>query len=499
MTDDQTEHASRGPGRAGVAIRGSAVTLMGQLARFGVQLVALVALARLLSPQDFGLVAMVTVITGVAFILGDAGLSMAALQSRELTHQQRSNLFWLNLGIGTALGAFVFVLALPIAQFYDEPDLVPITHAIACVFPLSGFGAQFRAHVTRQLRFTVVAGVDAAAQVIGLAAALVVALVGLGYWAIVAQQLVVAFVAVVGFVVSARWWPTRPRKGSDMSGLLGFGVNTTLTQLLNYASVSVPSVLLGAAWGPTVLGYYNRANALFTMPMAQLAAPITRVVIPVLSATSDPLQRAEFLARAQKFISYFLVGIFAALATFADPLVPLVLGDDWRPAVPVLRVLAIGGVFQALAYVYYWAFVSSARVGTQLAVMLPARLAMIGLAFLGVQWGAVGVAGAVTAGLLLIWLVNSTIGMRLIGLDAVPLFVASVRPVVVYILIGAAATGADVLWFASWPDPARLAAMVGSAAALAAMAWAVPGVRRDIRSIGSSLSTALKRRRPVPS
>lgn len=480
--------------RGRTAVRGSAVTLVGQLGRFGVQLVALVVLARLLDPHDFGLVAMVTAITGVAFILGDAGLSLAALQAKQLTAAQRSNLFWLNTAIGFALGVLVLALAEPIAAIYSEPVLVPIVRAIALVFPLSGLGAQFRAHVTRDLRFTTVAGVDVAAQALGLAAAILIAILGGAYWAIVAQQLVAASVAMLGFVIAARWWPTRPSRGQGMLSLVSFGANTTGVQLLNYASVNVPSILLGVASTPTVVGYYNRAHTLFTMPMAQLAAPITRVVIPVLATTTSPQQQASFLARGQKFICYSLVGIFILLAVIADPLVVVVLGQDWAPAVPILRVLSIGGAFQALAYVYYWAFVSEARTGVQLALMLPTRLVMIALAVVGVQFGAVGVAWAVTIGLALIWLVNSTIGMRLIGLDSVPLLKASVMPVLLYLTVAAGVFAGDTLWFSQLPDLGRLLAQLGTVVVLGGLAMLVPAWRADIRAIATVLRSALRRR-----
>lgn len=479
--------------RGRTAIRGSAVTLAGQLVRFGVQIAALIVLARLLNPQDFGLVAMVTAITGIAFILGDAGLSLAALQARELSPAQRSNLFWLNTAIGVALGLLVFALAEPIAAFYGEPALVPITRAIAVIFPISGLSAQFRAHVTRDLRFSVVARVDVAAQVGALGVAVVAAMAGGGYWAIVAQQVTAASVALLSFAALARWRPSLPSRGSGMRSLVTFGANTMGVQLLNYASVNVPSVLLGFVAGPTVLGFYNRAHALFTMPMSQLAAPITRVVIPVLSTATSQQQKQAFLERGQLIISYSLVGLFVLLAALADPLVVVILGQDWQPAVAILRVLAIGGAFQALAYVYYWAFVSEARTGVQLALMLPSRLAMIGFAFVGVQWGAVGVAWAVTAGLVLIWIVNSTLGMRLIGIDSVPLLAASVRPVLMYVLIAAGVVGGDLLWFTSWDDLPRLAAQLAVAVALGGAAMAVPAWRRDVRSIVSALASAARK------
>lgn len=479
--------------RGRIAVRGSAVTLLGQSGRFAVQIVALVVLARLLDPHDFGLVAMVTAITGVAFVLSDAGLSLAALQARELSAAQRSNLFWLNSGIGLVLGIVVFALAQPIASTYDEPTLVPIVHTLALVFPISGMGAQFRAHVTRELRFARVAALDLTAQALGLLSAILLALAGTGYWAIVAQQLVAASVAAISFALAARWRPSAPARDSGMRSLLSFGASTTGVQLLNYASVSVPSILLGIASTPTVVGYYNRAHTLFTLPVAQLAAPITRVVIPVLAKTTSREQHAVFLARGQKVISYSLGGIFILLAALADPLVTVVLGRDWAPAIPILRVLAIGGAFQALAYVYYWAFVSKARTGVQLALMLPTRLLMIALAVVGVQWGAVGVAWAVTIGLALIWIVNSSIGARLIGIDAVPLLKASALPVLLYGTIAVVVTVVDQLWLRSFADLPRLAAQLVVVVALGAASMAVPPWRRDVRSIVATLSRAARK------
>ncbi|HHW4673437.1 MAG TPA: oligosaccharide flippase family protein, partial [Xylella fastidiosa subsp. pauca] len=150
------------------AVGGAVVTMLGQGARVVIQFSIIVLLARLLNPHDYGLMAMVTAIVGVADILRDFGLSSAAIQAKQITNAQRDNLFWINSGIGSALSLVVFVAAQLIADFYREPALVTITQVLAINFLLNGMATQYRANLSREMRFGQLALSDIGAQVLGL-------------------------------------------------------------------------------------------------------------------------------------------------------------------------------------------------------------------------------------------------------------------------------------------------------------------------------------------
>jgi O-antigen/teichoic acid export membrane protein len=414
------------------AARGTAVTLLGQLIRFIVQTGSLLVLARLISPADYGLVSMVTAIVGIAAVVGDFGLSLAAMQARHLTDDQRSNLFWMNALIGLLLGIAVFFLAHPIASFYHKPDLVIIVRVLAITFVLNGLMTQFKAELARALRFGRLSAMDIAAQAVGFVVALIAAWQGAGYWALVAQQIGIAATTLCAAALLSGWRPSFPRRGAKMGSLLSFGANTMGVQAITYASSNVDNVLVGKFWGATSLGVYSRAYTIFELPVQQLAAPLTRVVLPILARVEDDDIFLRYVRRAQLMMSYGLVGSFAVAASVAQPLVVIVLGPQWGAAAPIFQVLALGGVFQALGYVYYWIFLARGKTAVQLKYSIVGRVSMIGFIYVGVHFGPIGAASGAAAGFFLLWLLYSAWGVPQAGLHVGRMNYETMRTVLVF-------------------------------------------------------------------
>ncbi len=378
---------------------------------------------------------MVTALIGVAAVLGDFGLSMASIQSKSLTQGQRSNLFWLNAALGVALALLVFLLSTPISLFYGRPELVDVTRWLSLVFLLNALAAQFKAEVSRLLKFKWMAIVDVVAQAAALIAALAVALNGGAYWALVVQQLAVAGVTFIMAVIGSRWIPGRPRRRENMRSLLTFGLNTTGSQLINYASSNADSVVLGRFWGTEALGVYDRAYQIFRLPLQQIAAPMTRVAFPILSKIDDGPTFDRYIQRAQLILTYVLGTFFFFAAAAATPLLQLALGPGWDGASTIFTILAIGGVFQALGYVYYWIFLSKAMTGLQLRYTAISRLLMVGLICAGGLLGPFGVAIGASGGLFLNWLILTIFAIPRTGVNTRALVASATRPLVMNVLM----------------------------------------------------------------
>lgn len=424
-----------------IAVRGSLVTISGQVGRFAIQTVSVLVLARLLQPEDFGLMAMVLSVAGVAGVIGDAGLSLAALASADLEDDQRSALFWLNSAVGLATAGALVLIAPWLALFFERPALQGLTYAVAPSFAIAGLSVQFRAHINRELRFTAMMTVDVASQALALAVAITLAMSGAGAWSIAGQYVAAAVFTFAGLLAAARWRPRWPRTWTTTWPLLRFGSHNLGAQILNYLSINVPAILLGRTAGATQLGYYNRAYALFALPMTQFAAPLTRVALPMLARRRGEAALQAALMKAHVLLCYTLVAAFALLAALARPFVLVLLGPSWSPSIPIFRVLAVAGAFQALAYVYYWGYLATGRTGRQLFTALPGRLAMIGGAFLVAPLGGLAIAVLIAAGMFILWFSNALFGMRSIGIDRRPLLVTTARVVGVF----AACSGAAVL------------------------------------------------------
>jgi PST family polysaccharide transporter len=477
---------------AASAARGAAVTLLGQWIRFAIQLAAIVVLARLLTPGDYGIISMVAALAGVATILGDFGLSTASIQARELSQDQRSNVFWLNTALGIILAGVVYVSAPLFSLLFDNDQVADVARLISVTFLLNALGAQFRAESVRMLRFKALAVVDIFAQAAAFGVGVWLALAGAGYWALAWQQVATAAATLVALVVFARWFPGLPNRRGHVRSMVGFGANTVGVQLINYVSSNVDSILLGRFVGAQALGYYDRAYQIFRMPLQQIAAPMTRVALPILSRLHGTDEFERYILRAQIILAYVLGGAFFLAAGVAGPLIEIVLGGAWDPSKVLFRILAIGGAFQAIGYVYYWIFLSTAKTGIQLRFTIISRTLMIALMCGGVVFGAVGVAAAAALGLFLNWLILTLFAVPRVGVSVRPLVAATVRPFTMF-SVGVAAMLLVEPALHEMHVVVQLLVLVGIALGVVGLALAlVPPIRRDVGLLVNAIGRVRK-------
>lgn len=337
--------------------RGGALTMLGEASKLIVQMLALVILSRLLTPADFGLIAMVSVILALGELIRDFGIASAALSAPTLSKQQSSNLFWAGNLIGLVLATVLVSCTSLIVDFYDAPELSTVIPIFAAVLLLNGAQVQFRVHLARSLRFRALVVTDIAALLVGFAVAVASALAGWGYFALALQALTYALLQLVFRAIAAGWLPTLPRRDGATASLLRTGSHIGLSQLLTYAASNADTISIGAQWGSTALGYYNRAFQLLTTPLRATVGPLTNVVVPTATrARSEGQDVDAVLLRVQTPLALLTAWIFMSTSGVAPVLIPLVLGDQWSASVPIFQVLAVGGAVQALSYVNLWAF-----------------------------------------------------------------------------------------------------------------------------------------------
>jgi len=372
-----------------------------------IQLVGVVILSRLLSPDDFGLIAMVTVFMTFADLLRDFGMPSAALQAKELSHQQASNMFWVSVGLGAASAVVLAACTPLIVALYDEPRLALIVPAMALTILLSGPQAQLQVQLARRLRFTALAVSATIAPLIGLMVAIAAALAGWGYWALVAQLVVAALVRLVAQAWYAKWVPALPRRRHGSAELFTSGAQLGIAYFLAWAASNVDTLVVGARWGATSLGYYNRGFQLTAMPVGSFLSPLTQVAIPTLNAATQNGRRpGDLLLRLQFIVAAPTTALMIALALTAPSLVPLLLGPEWVPSVAIVQILAVGECIHALSFVSYWGFLAERLSKQLLYYNLVTKPISVALVVLGSFFGVEGVAWGYVAGLAVSWPVN---------------------------------------------------------------------------------------------
>lgn len=473
-----TDPTASARGLSAAAARGVGVTLGAQIIRAVVQFVSLITLARLLTPADFGVVAAVLAVIGVADILRDFGLSAAAIQAETLSDGERTNLFWVNLGLGTVC-ATAIVAGAPLIDAVYHQSLRDVTIALSAMFVLSGANTQFNAELARDLRFTAIAVSGVGGQLVATVCAIVMAALGAGYWAIVAQQLITAGLVLGINIVQCQWRPGLPRRSVSIKRFFRFGIALLGTQVIAYVTRNVDNVAVGVACGTAELGYYSRAYQLLMQPLSLINTPMTQVALPVLARVqSDDVTYARYLQRAQLVGCYVTATVMALVCGLAGPAVAVLLGPAWQPVAPILALLAAGGIFRAVEQLSYWMFLSRGKTTALFRLHALSRPVMIVIIVVGVSWGAIGVAAASSIAYLLFWIVSLLAAGRATGVDVRPLFAkAGLAIGVVSAPAGVAAYGASLL-----ASNAVLQLVLGMGAAviyIAAVVALTPRIRAD--------------------
>ena len=372
----------------GKSVRGGVASLGSQIAQFLLQSISTVVLARLLTPSDYGLVAMVAAVTAIAVGFADLGLTEATIQRKDITHNQVSTLFWINVGIGLLLTLLTAALAPVLAWFYKEPRLLDLTLVMSLTFLIGGLRGQHTALLKRQMRFSSLAFRDVIALAIAVPVAILMAWRGAGYWAIVALPLTASTVQLILSWTMVKWRPGLPHRDAHVRSMVSFGGKVAASYVIFNWLRNVDNVLVGWYWGAGPLGLYSRAYNLLMLPMNQLNAPIANVALPAFSRVQhDPELFARYYLRVANVIMWISAPVFGFLFVAANPIIVLTLGSKWREASPVFQFLAISAVGQVLLESTLWLFVSRGLSARLLKLLLIISPIIIGSFAIGLPFG----------------------------------------------------------------------------------------------------------------
>jgi len=391
--------------RARVESRALSGGLVSALAQ-GSQLLLTVAytgiLARLLSPGDFGLVALGMAVAGFLLIFKDAGLSTATIQRDTITHAQVSNLFWINVGVGVIASLSMAASAPLVAWFFRQPALTAITMTLSISFIFDGIAVQHTALLNRQMRFPTIACIEVGSVALGYGIGVAMALTGFSYWSLVGATLSTAVCRVTSIWIVSPWRPQLPERESGTRPLIRFGADLTMVGVVYAIAKSADSLLIGRYLGSEAVGLYSRATALLNRPIDRLVSPIYAVIVPVLSRLQSEPERYR-QAFLQVFEGLAIAGfIFAGtFLPLADPTVAVILGPRWHAAAPIFAALSVAAIYVPLSSSTSWLYTSQGRGRDLLITAVIGAFVMIASFVIGLSFGVKGVAIAYsTAGVL---------------------------------------------------------------------------------------------------
>jgi len=422
-----TTKAVRGLGWAGVS----------QVIRLLLQFGIMALLARLISPKEFGLIAMVVVFTNLVSVFSDFGLTAALVQHKELTEKHLSSSFWLNIIAGLILCLIMIGAAPAIARFYNEPKLTFITMTLGATFFISSFGIVQMAIFTRQLDFKNLAIVEITAVVISGTITVILALAGFGVWSLVWQQVIFSFATVVFLWLFSKWRPEFSFQWQRIKELLGFGLNLTGFNLLNYFHRNMDHLLIGRFLGSAPLGFYDLAYRVLLFPLGNISSAIGRVMFPTLSIIQGDKAKVRYAyLQATRYIAMVSFPLMLGLAILAPQFVPAIFGPQWGRSVLLVQILALVGLVQSIGTTVGWIYQSQGRTDILFRWGLFSVVIFAAAFIIGLRWDVEGLTIAYAIAELLLTYPSFAIPFKLINLKVSYLFKQLNRIVLATLVMG---------------------------------------------------------------
>jgi O-antigen/teichoic acid export membrane protein len=425
-----------------LALRGGILSVAMQYGNGFLQILAAIVLARLLAPEDFGLVAILTVLTSFAPLLIDFGLGDATAQRSKITRSQVSSLFWLSAGIGLAIAIVVAGCSPLIAWLYRDPRLETIVLCSAITFVLYGVSNQHLALLRRTMQFGAIAQIQVSSTLMGTAIAICMAVCGFGYWALVLRPITSSLCVAIGAWLACRWRPGFPVFDSELKSMIRFGLHVVGFSVTYTVAKAVDRIALGLFYRPDQVGYYQNAITLYENSIFSVFAQLHTVGSAALSKLqSNPAALRQKYEAALSALAFFMMPTAAILSVTAKDVTVLLLGEKWQVTGSLLSIIALRGIFQAIEGSQGWLHLSIGRadrwrnwgivsLGVQVATVLG-----------GLPFGATGVAVAGVIASVLIAVPSISYAGRPIGVGAA-LVIRAVGPQ----LIGAIGTAAAGWW-----------------------------------------------------
>lgn len=317
--------------------------------RQGVQFIVMIVLARILTPQDFGLIAILALFVGVANIFIDSGFSSALIQRQETTRTDESTVFFFNIGMGAIVALLLCAAAPWIATVFKQPVLLHLTYSMAFNVFVNAFGSIHTTLLTRELNFKTLAKIGGITSVLSGILAVILAIEGLGMWSLAGQTLAASMISVIFLWIWHPWRPVRAFRFASLRLFFRFGGYLLAIGIVDTLHRNLYSVLIGKYYSMRDVGFYDRAQKTQLLPVNLIMSIIDRVAYPVFSAVaSDKEKLARGFRKAQRLVMSVNIPLLIGMIVLAKPIVLTLFGEQWLPTVPVLQVLGLVGLMWPL-------------------------------------------------------------------------------------------------------------------------------------------------------
>lgn len=320
-----------------------------QVCRILAQLISITVLTRYVTPSEYGLLAMATIVTNFALVIKDLGLSAAIIQKNKINKSFKDSVFTVNILIGLLLYLVVILASYPLSEYFEQPGISNILFLLGLIFPLSSLSSTHQALLERESKFKRVAIVEATSSIVGLGCALFMALKGFGVYSLVWQMISTQLISTLLFVFLGKDY--KPKLGVniyEIKSVINFGGDLTFFNIVNYFSRNADNLIVGAYYSSKILGGYNLAYRIMLFPLQSLTFIANRTLYPVMSRKQDSVDSIRNLyLSALTLVCSLTFPMMSGLAYLRVDFIELVFSEQWRGISDILLWLSLTGLLQS--------------------------------------------------------------------------------------------------------------------------------------------------------
>lgn len=421
----------------------------------------LLVLARVLDPVHFGLIALADLAINFSQIFIGAGFASSIVQRDKLEPEHLNTAFWVNIGVGLFLMTLLLLLAGPIANIFEQPDLKPVIVWLSLGLMFSSLSQVQTAILKRELAFRALAIRSVIAEPIAGALAVVLALLGFGIWSLVFRALAASLVKTIILWRASDWRPGFSVSLRHFNDLFSFGVNMLATNIVQFFSRQSIVALIGYFLGPIALGYYNVATRLYILLEQSLGGVINSVAWPVFSRLqNEPERLKSAFYSATSIVSLVASPVFFGLIAVAPEIIPVVFGAKWTPAIPIIQILALLGFLRTMFQINGSVIVAMGKPQWRLALFAAIGLLSVCLFFMVLSKGLTAVAAAYTVAWYVLAPISLWMVQRLINIDLIKYLRLHLVPIAATVAMLVVVRGLTVLLESQHMAGARLALVI---------------------------------------
>lgn len=425
------------------AAKGAVWASVDRFGMTGVHFLANLILARLLVPDDYGIIGMLTIFLSVSQVLIDGGFNAALIQKKEPTQRDYSTVFFWKLAVAIILYGMLFLIAPSVARFFRMEVLSDVLKAIGVSLIFYSILSVQTTRLKKMLSFKLISIVDICVYVVALAVAVVLAYKGYGVWSLVSVYYTQNILGIILFALITKWYPSLCISRDSLRELSGFGKYMMAATVLQEIGKNLQGVIIGKKFSAAQMGYYSQASKLDQVASYSLSQSIVQALFPVFSTLQDdPKALGNIMATNVRVISFMVFPLEAMLIFIASPLIGFLYGNNWVPCAPYFQILCLSGLFACLQNVNYYAVAAVGRSRTLFYWSFYKWGFLIVAMLVGMNFGIMGILWAMLISSANIFILNALLAHKHVGYtfgrqlrDLMPSALISLASVVVIVVL----------------------------------------------------------------